>query len=386
VFNRSDLFQANWFVRRQPIMRATCVSTVAVMVVLATSRAIAQDGGAVVFWLNRDPASEAPRPAHLEATVDLFPGSSLPQRFYIWARLQPSQANMPIGDLVSLGLNLRSTSIGTTDVLDLTRVELDNPLLDSSAGLNTYRHQFVVDSSEDSSTPCVADRMGTIECAIVEPCIDSITGDCGGVIPPLTIPPDDLLAGFGALSIDLPFEGRRGVGIGEEARLYSDPTFDGENWRIGWFEFVPRAPGTAEMFLQVGRPGMWLRGAAEPLRVYFGSASELPVVGNEHFAESAEADARLTIRLMPDYNRNGAVDAADYVVWRNTQGSVSDLQADGNASGVVDAQDYEVWKQFFGRTDTVAEAAASLAGSPEPPTVLLAVASLFSLFLNRRRE
>jgi hypothetical protein len=355
------------------------------MVVLATNRIPAQDGGAVLVWLNRDPASGAPGPSRLEAMVDVFPGSDLPHKVYIWAKVEPSHANGPTGDVTSLGLNLRSTSLETADVLDLTRVELDNPLLGSAAGVSTYRHQFVVDSSEDVFSPCVAGMMGVSDCAVVVPCMDSVSGVCGAVIPPLTIPPDDLLAAFGGLSIDLPFLGRRGVGIGEEARLYADPTFDGENWRIGWFEFVPRSAGTADVFLQIGRPGIGRRGVTMPPSVFFGAASEPPVLGDEYFAESGEADARLTIQLMPDYNHSGAVDTADYVMWRNTRGSVSDLRADGTANGVVDEQDYELWRRYFGRIDGMAASAGRFDGAPEPSSVLLAVAAASGLFLNRRR-
>lgn len=52
-----------------------------------------------------------------------------------------------------------------------------------------------------------------------------------------------------------------------------------------------------------------------------------------------------------DYNRNGAVDAADYVVWRKLQGSTgAGLPADADQNGIVDAADYDVWTAHFGRT------------------------------------
>ena len=58
----------------------------------------------------------------------------------------------------------------------------------------------------------------------------------------------------------------------------------------------------------------------------------------------------MTLAIVPalsgDYNGNGVVDAADYVVWRNRLGS-NDPVADGDASGVVDAADFDVWKIEF---------------------------------------
>jgi hypothetical protein len=208
------------------------------------------------------------------------------------------------------------------------------------------------------------------------------------VLPALTIPPDDFLPGFGAFSIDLPFAGRRGVGIGDAARLYAetDPTFDGENWRIGWFEFVPLEVGTVHIYLQVGRPGIGRSGATAATPVYFGSSTEDAVLGNEFFSESAEADALLTIRVMPDYNRNGAVDTADYVVWRKTVGSVTDLRADGNGDGVVDVHDYNLWKIFFGNVSAVAASTEAIAAVPEPNAVLLIAAAMVGLLLERYRR
>ena len=43
-----------------------------------------------------------------------------------------------------------------------------------------------------------------------------------------------------------------------------------------------------------------------------------------------------------DYNLDGAVDAADYVLWRATLGSTTNLAADGNQNGVIDSSDFDV--------------------------------------------
>jgi hypothetical protein len=82
-----------------------------------------------------------------------------------------------------------------------------------------------------------------------------------------------------------------------------------------------------------------------------------------------------------DYNANGVVDAADYVVWRKSLGEIgSDLAADGNSDGFVDDSDYEFWR---GRIGNLAENGADfqLAGSvPEPATYVgLSVGFVFVL-------
>jgi hypothetical protein len=56
------------------------------------------------------------------------------------------------------------------------------------------------------------------------------------------------------------------------------------------------------------------------------------------------AQQDLRVALAGDYNGDGSVNAADYTVWRNTQGSADDLRADGNGDGSVDQADYDLWK------------------------------------------
>jgi hypothetical protein len=55
--------------------------------------------------------------------------------------------------------------------------------------------------------------------------------------------------------------------------------------------------------------------------------------------------------IQGDYNRNGVVDAADYVVWRKTLNQTgANLPADGNHSGTVDTADLDLWRSRFGLT------------------------------------
>jgi hypothetical protein len=60
--------------------------------------------------------------------------------------------------------------------------------------------------------------------------------------------------------------------------------------------------------------------------------------------------------LAGDYNGNLAVDAADFVVWRNTMGAIVSpfSGADGNGDGQIDAADYGVWRANFGKTAATA--------------------------------
>jgi hypothetical protein len=75
--------------------------------------------------------------------------------------------------------------------------------------------------------------------------------------------------------------------------------------------------------------------------------------------------------LMGDYNGNGAVDAADYVVWRKTDGS--------NQAG------YNTWRTNFGRTAGSGSSLANSASVPEPVTwSLVGMALLVAACRGRR--
>jgi hypothetical protein len=74
--------------------------------------------------------------------------------------------------------------------------------------------------------------------------------------------------------------------------------------------------------------------------------------------------------LTGDYNLDGGVDAADYVVWRNTLGqSGANLAADGNHNGVIDTGDLLLWRANFGATVSGAGAATGAHAVPEPETL-----------------
>ncbi|MCG8510412.1 MAG: hypothetical protein MI741_14400, partial [Rhodospirillales bacterium] len=69
--------------------------------------------------------------------------------------------------------------------------------------------------------------------------------------------------------------------------------------------------------------------------------------------------------LAGDYNGDGAVDSADYTIWRDTLGSTTYLRADGNNNGSVDLGDYTLWRNNFGAQLS----SVSTAVVPEPASV-----------------
>jgi hypothetical protein len=73
-----------------------------------------------------------------------------------------------------------------------------------------------------------------------------------------------------------------------------------------------------------------------------------------------------------DYNNDGVVNMADYVLWRNG----GPLQNEGASPGVNDAADYAFWKAHFGATSG---SGSGLGGGnvPEPASMLLLIAGGF---------
>jgi hypothetical protein len=89
-------------------------------------------------------------------------------------------------------------------------------------------------------------------------------------------------------------------------------------------------------------------------------------------------DLQVTSAALPgDFNNNGVVDAADYVVWRKGLGTT------------YTQSDYNVWRDHFGQTvgSGAAETAVSQTAVPEPLGFLLALvgASLYHAFFRPNR-
>lgn len=72
-------------------------------------------------------------------------------------------------------------------------------------------------------------------------------------------------------------------------------------------------------------------------------------------------------RTPGDYNRDGQVDAADFIVWRDSLGSSAFLAADGSGNGLIDGTDFDIWRAHYG----VATSGAGVPAVPEPPPWLL---------------
>lgn len=88
-----------------------------------------------------------------------------------------------------------------------------------------------------------------------------------------------------------------------------------------------------------------------------------------------------------DYNGDHVVNAADYVLWRDTfgQSATAGQGADGNANSMIDDGDYAFWRTRFGNVVPGTGAVANSMSVPEPGAVVLIGAALCLLGLHRAR-
>ncbi|MEQ8846970.1 hypothetical protein [Botrimarina sp.] len=81
-----------------------------------------------------------------------------------------------------------------------------------------------------------------------------------------------------------------------------------------------------------------------------------------------------------DFNGDGAIDAADYTLWRDALGEpavVAGAGADADRSGLIDQEDYQLWAAAYGRGADPAHAGPAQA-APEPDAALLATLILLA--------
>lgn len=110
---------------------------------------------------------------------------------------------------------------------------------------------------------------------------------------------------------------------------------------------------------------------------FVGSTGNLGYLNILRITASASAPS-----LVGDYNNNGKVDAADYVVWRNNINTTNVLPNDPTGGTIGPAQ-FNAWRAHFGATSGSGFGAG--AAVPEPMAASLVVLAAAAGWLMRRR-
>jgi fibronectin-binding autotransporter adhesin len=88
-----------------------------------------------------------------------------------------------------------------------------------------------------------------------------------------------------------------------------------------------------------------------------------------------------------DFNDDGKVDAADYVVWRKALGTMTPLPNDNGIGGTVGLAHFDLWRANFGNMAMPGSGAGSGTGAvPEPACWILAMVALVGSTFMRRRQ
>ena len=122
---------------------------------------------------------------------------------------------------------------------------------------------------------------------------------------------------------------------------------------------------------------------------HFGAGAWLYDMNVDGVVNAADISTMITqeFRTMPgDFNLDGKVDIADYVLWRDGIGTGTQYeQGDANLDGHVDANDFAIWRSNFGfvRQALTAGAGSGVGGAavPELATSTLMVLGLVAIGL-----
>jgi hypothetical protein len=141
-----------------------------------------------------------------------------------------------------------------------------------------------------------------------------------------------------------------------------------------WMFDIDDPTGTVENIDSMLTPNVESRGF--PVSYGEDAVGNLYIV---HLSGGSVYRINTTELIAGDYDGDGDVDGADYLVWKNKYGT-ADNRADGNKDGTVNVADYTVWRNNLGNTaQAMGGNGAGNETVPEPASAALLL-PIFALF------
>jgi hypothetical protein len=160
----------------------------------------------------------------------------------------------------------------------------------------------------------------------------------------------------------------------------TDPSLPLAERKVGEASALPFNPGGPNQFINGNATGQVKFGAID------GNTAIIYAMSTNNGIQAFELTLDPVVENNGDYNGDGLVDAADYLVWRKTLGNSVEpfAGADGDGDGVIGPGDYAHWNAQYG--GVIGSGAATGAAIPEPSTGLLTLIAWSGLFRRRRRS
>jgi hypothetical protein len=92
------------------------------------------------------------------------------------------------------------------------------------------------------------------------------------------------------------------------------------------------------------------------------------------------------VGLPGDYNNNGVVDAADYVLWRYNLGAPAGTLPNDTVGGVIGQAQYNTWRANFGAHSGAGSGTVRSAAVAEPTSALMLLTGILAMFFRPRAD
>lgn len=179
------------------------------------------------------------------------------------------------------------------------------------------------------------------------------------------------------IGIDDPVNGNTALERGFVQNVISDNQWHLYQWNLAnanhWEAFSGGANGVIDAPNgTVTIDSIWFNGAGNA-QIYLDNVSHNPL------------GLLAAASIAGDYNGDGAVNAADYDLWRASLGNAvtPGTKADGSGNGIIDAADYIVWRKLM--SAATGHALVPAPPIPEPTPLLLSLLAILLLSARRTR-